>query len=205
MVGLLHCQPRLPALASLACSGTLAQRNAAALPSSRLLPCATLRCNAGSSKRDYVRWAPEEEAAFFEALRGVAGQKPEKCLKEIVARVGTKDYAQVGGWGIAQWWQELTADQPSAGLTPAAAGLVSGAQVARALHELLAPTGPSTSCSAAAGAPLLLPPHQAAEQDSGRGAAAGHQESAAGAPSHGQVLGRGEWLPHVVLMGWGLL
>lgn len=52
-------------------------------------------CSAGAGKRDYVRWAPEEEAAFFEALRGVQGQKPEKCLKEIVARVGTKDYAQV--------------------------------------------------------------------------------------------------------------
>ncbi len=60
-----------------------------------LLPCAAHACAAGSGKRDYVRWAPEEEAAFFEALRGVAGQKPEKCIKEIVARVGTKDYAQV--------------------------------------------------------------------------------------------------------------
>ena len=119
--------------------------NAAALPAPPLLPCATLPCPAGSSKRDYVRWAPEEEAAFFEALRGVAGQKPEKCLKEIVARVGTKDYAQVGGWGVTQGWQD---DQPSAVLTPAAAGLVSSAQLAHVL--------PQAPCTAVSNRLLLL-------------------------------------------------
>lgn len=52
----------------------------------------------GDSKRDYVRWAPQEEETFYLALRGVAGQKPEICLREITNRLtGSKDYAQVGG------------------------------------------------------------------------------------------------------------
>ena len=73
--------PRLPGLlACLRCS-------------SPALPCPA----AENQKRDYVRWTPEEEQSFFTALRGVAGQKPEKCLKEITQRVGSKDYAQVGG------------------------------------------------------------------------------------------------------------
>ena len=60
----------------------------------------------GASKRDYVRWAPEEEEVFYSALRGVAGQKPEVCLREIAARlVGTKDYAQAGcNWVVHQAW-----------------------------------------------------------------------------------------------------
>lgn len=50
----------------------------------------------GGGKRDYVRWAPEEEQVFYSALRGVAGQKPEVCLKEITVQLaGSKDYAQV--------------------------------------------------------------------------------------------------------------
>lgn len=47
-------------------------------------------------KREYVRWTPEEEESFYSALKGVAGQKPEICLKQITLRVASKDYAQVG-------------------------------------------------------------------------------------------------------------
>ena len=50
----------------------------------------------GEKKRGYEKWTPAEEEAFYSALKGVAGQKPEKCLREIVQRVGSKDYEQVG-------------------------------------------------------------------------------------------------------------
>jgi hypothetical protein len=43
-----------------------------------------------------------------------------------------------------------------------------------------------------AGAVLLLPPHQAAEQDPWRGPQAGLKEQLASAPGHDQVLGGGE-------------
>lgn len=47
-------------------------------------------------KREYVKWTPEEESVFYEALRDVAGQKPEACCKEVCQRLrGSKAYAQV--------------------------------------------------------------------------------------------------------------
>ena len=52
-------------------------------------------------RRDYVRWTSAEEQVFFGALRGVVGQKPEACIKIIVARLeGSKEYAQVGWGGV---------------------------------------------------------------------------------------------------------
>jgi hypothetical protein len=51
---------------------------------------------AEGGKRDYVRWLPQEEGVFYSALRGVAGQKPEVCLRHITAQLGgSKDYPQV--------------------------------------------------------------------------------------------------------------
>lgn len=39
---------------------------------------------------------------FYSALRGVAGQKPEVCLKEITVQLaGSKDYAQARARGAA--------------------------------------------------------------------------------------------------------
>lgn len=47
------------------------------------------------SKRDYMRWTPEEEEVFYTTLKGVAGKKPEKCLAEIAKKLTSRGYTQV--------------------------------------------------------------------------------------------------------------
>lgn len=49
---------------------------------------------ADKQKREYVRWAPEEEAQFYDVLKTVLGQKPERCFLEVSKVIQTKDFSQ---------------------------------------------------------------------------------------------------------------
>ena len=41
-----------------------------------------------------MRWAPEEEQQFYDVLKTVLGQKPERCFLEVSKAIQTKDFNQ---------------------------------------------------------------------------------------------------------------
>jgi hypothetical protein len=161
---------------------------------------------AEGGKRDYVRWLPQEEGVFYSALRGVAGQKPEVCLRHITAQLGgSKDYPQVSvcvrgggggrGAGALRWgYQRHTRVGGGAWACGPVLSRAAGRPGCLVLRWMPGAWSPSSAFTCA-GASLLLPPHQAAEQAVGRGRHPGHAQPAADPPIHAQVLGGGELAP----------